>query len=569
MRSLFIALILLTASPLDAADPPKLLVLVAFDQMRGDYLQRWQKLFGTDGFARLQQEGAWYQNCHYPYAHTQTGPGHASMLTGCAPDQHGIIMNQWYDRKTGVAVNCSQSDRYERVPALPNPLPREEFKDPKSSVDAEPKTKMAGSPDRILAPTVGDVLKAINPKSKVVGLSFKDRSALLPVGKDADAVYWLDSLDGMIVTSSCYRSSLHPWVADFNRERVADRWFDKEWVRLGSVELYNQNTGPEKGEGASKGIRQGLSFPHMIDGGNSKPGKSYYEALFNSPFGNDMLLELVKRAITSEKLGQDDVTDLLVVSFSSNDAIGHCWGPDSHEVLDVTLRADGVMADLLKYLDQTVGKGNYTLALTADHGICPLPEFSTTKGTPAQRLPSKALAAALEKHLRAKYDPEGKAGKANFIESFQGAWFYLDQTLLGIRGIDPAVAAREAANFIAKQDGVYRVFTRADLARDYPLNDPIGQRMTRSFHPERSGDVAFVAEPFTLLDSMSVGTNHGSPHRYDTHVPLLFYGKNITPGIRPDAVTPQSIAAVLSASAGVAPPEKAAYPVPPGLINSK
>jgi len=573
MRFLFIALALLVlANSSKSAEPSKLVVLVVFDQMRGDYLERWQKLFTKEGLGRLQRDGAWYPQCHYPYGTTQTGPGHASMLTGCCPDQHGITMNQWYDRKQGRAVNCSQSNRYERIPALPATLPAEQWKESakhstESEAETKTKVKEAGSPERLLVKTVGDALKeATGGKGKVVSLSFKDRSALLPAGTQADAVYWLDSADGMIVTSSCYRSAVHAWVAEFNRERVADRWFDKEWTRIAPEEIYTQNTGPDQMPGESKGIQQGITFPHPIDGGLSKPGKSYYEALFNSPFGNEMLLELVKRGVVAEKLGQDDVTDLLIISFSSNDAIGHCWGPDSHEVLDVTLRADVLMADLLAFLDKQVGAGQYTLALTADHGICPLPEYSAKKGLDAKRLPGKAIHKAAESHLREKYDPAGKDGTLNFIESVQAPWFYLNESLIAGRGLSTADIANDLAKFLLTQEGIYRTFTRAQMVKGFPLNDPLGQRMRRAYHADRSGDVAWVAKPLYLLDNMVAGTNHGSPHAYDTHVPLLFFGKGIQPGVRREAVTPQAIAAVLSRAAGIAPPETAVYPVPPRLF---
>ncbi len=422
LRSCLIGLVFQLAVARSAAaesEKPRLLVLVVFDQMRGDYLERWGSLFGTDGFGRLTKNGAWYTQCHYPYATTQTGPGHASMLSGCSPAQHGIVANQWYDRQTAEVVNCSESGRYQRVPALPKKIEPDVLKDvasklqpkepPKKIEDKEsddlfkqkPKVKLAGSPEYILAPTVGDVLKeATDGKAKVVGLSFKDRSALLPVGKAADAVYWLDSTDGMIVTSSFYRDSVHPWVAKFNEERVAERWFEKDWTRLLPDLDYAKFSGPDDVTGEGRGLKQGVLFPHPTDGGLKKPGKAYYEALFNSPYGNDLLLDLVKRAVIAEKLGQDDITDLLVISFSSNDAIGHCWGPDSQEVLDVTLRSDRILADLLGFLDKQVGEGKYLLALTADHGICPLPEVVAAKGAYAKRLPARKYFMAAEQHLR-------------------------------------------------------------------------------------------------------------------------------------------------------------------------
>ena len=452
-RACLVICALFNACPLRAAESetPKLLVLVVFDQMRGDYLQRWQELFAEGGFARLQKDGAWFTNCHYPYAVTQTGPGHASMLTGCTPDQHGIVMNQWFDRKAGGLVNCAESARYRRVPAAQVGLRRanrERFQEKPTTTRIRRRKRQPVRPITCFAPTLGDALKeATGGKAKVVGLSFKDRSAILPVGKSGDAVYWLDSADGMIVTSTCYRDSVHPWVAEFNKERVADRWFDKEWTRLRPDLDYEKYSGPDKVEGEGTGIKQGVVFPHPMNGGLKKPGKNYYEALFNSPFGNDMLLELVKRAVTAEQLGRHDVPDLLVVSFSSNDAIGHCWGPDSQEVLDVTLRSDLIVADFLKFLDKEVGAGKYTLALTADHGICPLPEVTAAKGTPAKRLPLKKMVTALEDHLSAKY------GKARWVETVQPPWIYLNYQSIDNSGLKVADVATEVAAYFFAQTG--------------------------------------------------------------------------------------------------------------------
>ena len=570
-----LSLILASFSLAAEREKPRLLVLVVFDQMRGDYPERWQKLYGEGGFARLIKDGVWFNNCHYPYANTQTGPGHSSMLTGCSPDQHGIIANQWYDRKTSAVVNCAESARYQRVPALPKTIEPEVLKEePKkseiTSTAKAPAKKIAGSPEHLLAPTIGDVLKETSGgKAKVVGLSFKDRSALLPVGRGADAVYWLDSTDGMIVTSSFYRDSVHSWVAEFNKSRIADRWFAKDWTRLLPDVDYEKYSGPDSVVGEGRGAKQGMTFPHPMDGGLKKPGKSYYDALYNSPYGNEFLLELAKKAIVAEELGKDDITDLLVVSFSSNDAIGHTWGPDSQEVLDVTLRSDRIMAEFLTFLDGQVGKGKYVLALTADHGICPLPEVSAKKGLPGKRIPGAKIFAAAEVHLHSEFDkqPVDPKSKARWIESVQPPWVYLNHDLIETRGLKKAVVAKSLSDFLGKQEGIYRVFTRDDLANEFPVSDPIGQRMKRSYYPDRSGDIGFVISPYCLLETTLTGTNHGSPHAYDTHVPLLVFGSGVASGIHKEPVTPQATAAIFAAAAGVKPPKNAEYPVPAGLFE--
>ena len=574
-----IILVAILGSPGRAAevDKPRLLVLIVFDQLRADYLERWQSLFVDGGFARLQREGAWFTDCHYPYATTTTGPGHASLLTGCTPARHGIVNNEWYDVKTSTAVNCAQSARYQRVPALIKKTidsvqtQRNEEKTDNSS-PAKKKLIYSGSPDYLLAPTFGDALKETTAgKARVVSLSFKNRSAILPAGKSGDAVYWLDSEDGMIVTSSFYRDSVHPWVAELNERRIADQWFDREWNRLLPDLDYARYSGPDDVTGEGKGVKQGVTFPHPTNGGLKKVGKSYYDALFNSPFGNEFLVELARRAVVAERLGKHEVPDLLIVSFSSNDAIGHCWGPDSQEVLDVTLRSDRLLADFMTFLDQQVGKDKFMVILSADHGVCPLPEVSEKASKFAKRISAKKIIDAAEEHLREKFPTEKQIeqSKVRWFESVQIPWIYLNQNLIRSRGLESADVERALASFLEKQEGIYRAFTRSDLSTTFAVNDPIGARMKQSYFAERCGDVGVVSRPYCLLGGLQTGTNHGSPHAYDTHVPLLIYFKPaIKPGIKKDPVTPQAAAAIFSKAINIKPPKMASYPVPERLFIS-
>lgn len=589
MRYRLAFLVALIASPLVAAEPekPKLVVLVVFDQMRGDYIQKWQPLFGKDGFVRLQTEGAWFVNCHYPYAITATGPGHSSMLTGCGPDVHGIIGNTWYDRASGAVVNCSESTRYTRVPPLPKDLPKDELTDDIKELEAKTKKSVSGSenkgestaavkaygtPDRELAPTFGDAIKtATGGKAKVFGLSFKDRSALLPVGAKADGAYWLDSADGMIVTSSFYRDAVHPWVAELNKKRIADEWFGKTWERFRPDVDYVKYSGPDAVVGEGKGSRQGVTFPHRMDGGLKRPGKAYYDALATSPFGNEFLLQMVRAAIVSEKLGRHDVPDLLTISFSSNDLMGHVWGPDSQEVLDVTLRSDRHVAALLKLLDDEVGAGKYLLCLTADHGICPLPEVSAKRGIDARRVSVSSIITRAEHYLRTSYAPDlPPESKTKFIENRTGLWIYLNYKLLASMDLKPAEVARTLADYLSTQEGIGRAFTRSDLEGELDSYDAVGRRMRKAYFPDRAGDVSFILKPYWLEGDpkTATGTMHGTPYPYDTHVPLLVYGPNVNAGVRRDEVVPASIASIFASALGIAPPAKAEYPVPEGLFRN-
>lgn len=547
-----------------ADEKPRLVILIVFDQMRGDYIQKWQPFFGKEGFARLQKEGAWFVNCHYPYAVTTTGAGHTSMSSGTCPDVHGIINNTWYDAKRGAVVNCSEDVRWTRIP----PLPKKEVEKKADTAAEEPKAY--GTPERALAPTFGDALKiATDGKAKVLGLSFKDRSAVLPTGTKADAAYWLDNEDGMFVTSSFFRDAVHPWVSEFNKARGAERWFNKPWTQFLPDFDYAKLLGPDDAPGEGKGSKQGTTFPHAMDGGDKKISKAYYEAVYNSPFGNDLLLEFVKTAIVSEQLGQRAVPDFLSVSFSSNDAVGHVWGPDSHEVFDTTLRSDAMLADFLKFLDEKVGKGKYLLCLCADHGICPIPEVSAAKGMDAHRFHTKRMMAEAELHLRKKFAPtEDIFAKTRWIENTTVPWVYLNHKLIESKKLDVEKVANELADFLNLQPGMMRTFTRNQLASEPDRYDNYGKMMKRSYHPERCGDVGMLLRPYWLFgdEKYPTGTTHGTPYPYDTHVPLLVYGPNVKAGIREERVTPQTIASILATALGINPPAKAEFPTPEGLF---
>lgn len=542
------------AAPPAATERPRLAVLVVFDQLRGDYLTRWDELFGPDGFRRLEKEGVWFQNCHYPYAYTVTAAGHASVATGCSPDKHGIVGNEWYDRTAGQSVSCVGSERYEQVP------PRARKK-----ADKKPPKARGAAPDRLLAPTVADALKAATGgKGRVVSLSLKDRSAVLPGGKRADACYWLDGSTGLFVTSTFYRDRLHPWAAEFNRGRPAERWRKETWTRLRSDLDYARYSGPDDVTGEGTGYAQGRAFPHPFEVDPPKPTSDYYGALYNSPFGNELLLSFVRKAVAAEKLGSRDNTDLLCVSFSSNDVIGHCWGPDSQEVLDVTLRSDRIVKELLNVLDAAVGKGRYVLVLTADHGVCPLPEVTRRRGGEAARLSTALTAGRAEDFLNATFP--GKDGEGRWLEAVEGPWLYLNRALLRERGLKQAEVEKGLARWLEKQTGIQAVYTRTQLQAGIPAGDVVGQKVLRSFYPERSGDLMVIVKPYYLLGSWLTGTTHGTPHDYDTHVPLLAYGPGIRGGARKDAVTPQAAAAILARALGIEPPAKAAAGVPAGLF---
>jgi predicted AlkP superfamily pyrophosphatase or phosphodiesterase len=543
--------------PADESGGPRLAVLVYIDQFRGDFPGRWDSLFSDDGFRRLEREGTWFQNCHYDYANTVTGAGHATVATGCTPDVHGIIGNEWYDRAARAQVSCVESERYRRVP----PAPRDT-----SDGGRKPRKAEGVAPDRLRAPTVADALKkATGGRARVVSLSLKDRSAVLPAGQHPDACYWFDPADGAFVTSTYYRDRAHPWAATFNRSRRVDHWFGHDWTRLQPGLNYELYSGPDDAPGEGKGVNQGRMFPHPLDDGPKKLRKDYYGALYNSPFGNDLLLELAGRAIDGEKLGRRDVPDLLCISFSSNDAVGHTWGPDSQEVLDVTLRTDLILRDLLTMLDAKVGRGRYVLALTADHGVCPLPEAAKARGHDAGRVPTTLLKSRANEFLVEKF---GGDTRTRYVADGVHPWIYLNYALLKSRGLKVSEVADALVGWLKKQPGIQAAYTNTQLVHGVNPEDAIGRLMQRSFDPQRCGDVGVVMKPYWILWTTLTGTTHGSPEPYDTHVPLMVYGPGIKTGSRTDLVRPDATAAILARALGIGPPAMAVQPVPDELFET-
>lgn len=537
-----------------ADDSPgvRLVVLVVFDQLRGDSLPRWEEHFGEGGFRRLMREGAVFDDCHYPFAATFTATGHASLATGCSPDRHGIVGNEWVDRKTGALTASVASTRYDRVPA--------------SGSAAQASASSRVSPELLKAETLADVLKqSTEGKSRIVSLSLKDRSAILLAGKGATACYWFDEESGLFVTSQFYARQLHPWVESFNRDRLADSWFDRPWTRFRDDLDYASLVGPDRAQGEAGGVRQGVVFPHPTNGGLPKPGPAYYAALTTSPYGNELLLVLALRALETEKLGTRETADMLCLSFSSNDAIGHSWGPDSQEVFDAALQSDIVVEKLLEALDEQVGKDHYLLVLTSDHGICPLPEVSIAQGKAAGRVSISALQRAVNSFLEEEF---GKGDPtARWIDGIANHWVYLNQAQFRRTGIDPAKAQRALAGWLSQLTPVEAAYTATELQIGLPADDELGARVARSYSADRCGDVLVVLKPLWVLTENAVGAQHGSPHDYDTHVPFLVVGPDVIPGRRAERISPTATAAIFADRLGIRRPNQADTEPPEKLFQ--
>lgn len=478
---------------------PKLVVGIVVDQMRYDYLPLYWDKFGDGGFKRLVQQGYSFANNHYNYFPTYTGPGHASIYTGTTPSVHGIIGNDWYDRSLGRNVYCVSD----------------------SSVSTVGTNSEAGkmSPDNLWSTTVTDQLKLASPESKVIAMSIKDRAAILPGGHLADGAYWYDGQSGNFISSSWYRDKLPRWVQSFNKAGLARELSNKSWQTLLPMDQYTESHTDNSPYEGSFGKEDAPVFPHKL----SDYTQDSFNIIKSSPFGNDLLEAFAKKAIDGESLGVDEITDFLAVSFSSTDYVGHQFGPHSVELEDTYLRLDRSLADLFDYLDKKVGKGNYLVMLTADHGVVDVPAEMMDEGLPGGYFNSDEAMAGLSDYLNAAY------GDGKWVESYINQQVYLNREMIEEQDLKLSEVQKDAADFLRGLDGVQSTNTATNFEyRDY--SHGLQGNYQNGFHYDRSGDVYIELKPGWLDSSYRTGTSHGSPYNYDTHVPLLFYGWNIPHG---------------------------------------
>jgi predicted AlkP superfamily pyrophosphatase or phosphodiesterase len=527
-------------------------LLIVVDQFRYDYLERFGDLFGPNGLRRLLRDGASWTQANYDHFPTYTAPGHGTLMTGAYPAESGIVANDWFDRASGKRVS-SVSD--ETVKLL-----------------GGDGTETGASPRRLLSSTLGDELRLVtNDRSKVIGISVKDRSAILPGGRHANAAYWFSIITGNMISSTYYFNELPAWVQSFNNAKPADKFFGAKWERLIAENEYVKRAGPDSPpwESVTNAGGDTNAFPHIITGGATTAGRGFYWALDYTPFSNELLLSFAQQAIIEEHLGQDDDTDVLTVSFSANDYVGHRYGPYSQEVMDVTLRVDRQIATLLDFVQSRVGLGNTLIAFTADHGVSPIPEQAAALGLGGGRLKTADVLNELRTAISAHYNPQGKSpdASADYIIRFSdfGTWrewflngnVYFNYDALKRDGIKLDEISQVVAAAAQKIPGVARCFTRAQLLRGATsMTDPIERRVLHGFHPARSGDVVIIAEPYKYLGDTITAT-HGSPYSYDTHVPLIIMGTGVTPGRYLEPASPADIAPTLSALLRITAPTSA------------
>jgi predicted AlkP superfamily pyrophosphatase or phosphodiesterase len=537
------------ATPI-APKRPRLVLLIVVDQFRYDYLERFGDLFGPNGFKRLLRDGASWSQSNYDHMPTYTAPGHATMMTGAYPAETGIVGNEWLDRATG-----------KRIMSI--------FDDSVKTLGGDP-TETGASPKRLLSSTIGDELRLItNDRSKVIGISVKDRSAILPAGRHANAAYWFSWMSGNMVSSSYYFNQLPAWVTNFNKTRPADKYFGVKWDRLLPESEYVKRAGPDSPSWEAVGAASGdtNAFPHTITGGAKTPDRAFYSALDFSPFSNDLLVSFAQQAIANEQLGQDDDPDVLTVSFSANDYVGHRFGPYSQEAMDMVLRVDQQIASLLDLVAARVGLSNTLVAMTADHGVAPIPEHAATLGMGGARINANDVVAAIRSAISARYNPQNKSPDptADYLakdSTTNRDWFLNGNIYLNYDALKrDRVSVDEMSQVIAAAaltvPGVARCFTRAQLLRGATsITDPIERRVVHGFHPARSGDVVIVAEPYKYLGDTITAT-HGSPYTYDTHVPMIIMGAGVIPGRYLEPASPADIAPTLSALLRITAPSSA------------
>lgn len=499
------------------ANKPKLVVGIVVDQMRADFIYRYWSKYGNDGFKRLVNDGFFFKNSHYNYVPTYTAPGHASIYTGTTPAVHGIIGNDWFDKTSNARLYCTED----------------------STVQAIGGSAKSGqmSPKNMLTTTIGDQLKLSNSsQSKVIGIALKDRGAILPAGHLADAAYWFDSATGNWMSSSYYMAQLPDWVNQFNQKNLAKTYLTQPWQTLLPIVDYTESLSDDnKFEETFKGESKPI-FPHDL--ATLAASNDNFALLKATPFGNSFSKDFAIQAIQSEKLGKHSVTDMLAISFSATDYVGHQFAPQAVEVEDTYLRLDQDLAELLKFLDHWIGKDQVLVFLTADHGAMESPAYLASLKIPSGTIKAKELRTVLEKFLMDKYGD-------NLLLAYANQQVFLDHKKIAALKLSSPEIADSIAEFLMSINGVANTVTNTILNRTF-FNSGINHYLQLGYNPQRSGDVMVTYQPGWIESESMKGTTHGSGYSYDTHVPLLWYGWKISAGQSLEAVEITDIATTLA-----------------------
>jgi len=507
---------------------PKLVVGIVVDQMRYDYITRFYNRFGEGGFKRMINEGFNCKNNHFNYVPTYTGPGHASVYTGTTPKNHGIISNHWYDKFSKESVYCASDLSVKAVGS-----------------DSEMERM---SPHRMKTTTVADQNRLHTQlKGKTIGIAIKDRGAILPAGHTANGAYWFRGKDeGKWITTTYYRKELPKWVQKFNESGKAKSYL-KEWNTLYDIKTYTESgTDKNSFEAGYKG-KETATFPYDL--AKLKDQNSGYDIIKSSAYGNSLTADFAIAAVTGEQLGSDDVTDFLTVSFSSTDYVGHNFGVNSKEIQDTYLRLDKDLERFFTTLDQKVGKGQYTVFLTADHGAVHVPSYLKTVKIPAGYFDADAFKNKVEVFAKDRFKVD------SLIENISNHQVFFNYENLHKNKIKAEDLQKAIAHFILQQDQIDKVFTR-DQLESTTYTSGIEKLIQKGFNQKRSGDVMVVLNPATILYSRT-GSTHGSGLVYDTHTPLLFFGQGIKKGSTTAKTYIVDIAPTISALLGITFPNGA------------
>ena len=508
---------------------PKLVVGIVVDQMRYDYLTRFENRYGEGGFKRLMNKGFNCKNNHYNYVPTYTGPGHASVYTGTTPKHHGIISNSWYDKEINSYVYCAGDDSVNSV--------------------GTSKTDGKMSPHRMISSTFPDENRIFTQmRGKTIGISVKDRGAILPAGHTANAAYWFQGKnEGKFITSTYYMENLPAWVERFNSSSTVKDYL-KEWNTLYDISTYTQS-GPDLNdfEDGFEG-KETATFPYDIKSLSLKNG--VYDMLKSTPYGNNIVTDFAIAALDGEALGQDDFTDVLAISYSSTDYIGHNFGPNSVEVEDTYLRLDKDIERLLNTLDNKVGRDQYVVFLTSDHGVVNVPAYLKSLKLPAGYIDSDTAKQEFEAFLLSEF------GSADIVENVSNNQVFLNREKIKELNLELDDVQEAIVNEIIAYKNVDRAYS-ATTMRTTDFTTGIESLLQNGFHQKRSGDVIVVHEPNYLSSSHRTGTSHGSAYNYDTHVPLIFYGKGIKHGSTLKKTEIADIAPTISALLGISFPNAA------------
>ncbi len=500
--SFICASILLTSTTAVGQSKPKLVLGIVVDQMCYDYLYRFKDKFCDGGFLKLMNEGSNFRNAQYNYIPTFTGPGHASIYSGTTPENHGIVANEWYERESKKIVNCVADANYQTI--------------------GSSSSYGYCSPKKLKSYTVTDQLKLTYPNSKVISLSIKDRSAILPGGHLSDGSYWYDPETGNFITSSFFKKDLPDWVKEFNDNGYPEKMLNGEWNTLYDINTYGESGPDDSPYEVLLPGKTSPTFPYDLKKmrGNSKG----YELFIYTPFANTYLTDLAISAAKKEQIGSDGQTDFLCISYSTPDIAGHAFGPYSVEIEDIYIRLDLEIKRLIQELERTIGKDEFVLFMTADHAVVPVPQQLMDLKMPGGYFYLNENMNSLKQHVSEKYGHD-------LIEEQENLNIYLDHKKIDSLKFDIDEISSFLANEINNWEGVKRVVTAAQIL-DGNSDDSWLNMVRRGFHSKESGDVIFILEPGYLpkaedIESSHKGTSHGSAFNYDTHVPLIWYGEGI------------------------------------------